>query len=100
MATVASKQTISSPIPRLASQHTTITRKDAVTTAYPFGVSSLIPGVHDVQHYQAILSNDNNFAPSSKCEILEMKNQTSVWRLIDNEQAMDAYIVCNQLFYF
>ena len=77
---------------RLASKYAAMERVEISPASYPCGLSSLIPSIHDSQHYQAILNNSNNFSKVTKCDVFEVNSDGGVWKKNLDEQLMDEYL--------
>lgn len=84
------------PETRLAKTYEQFHKFDAVLDDWPCGVSSYQPGLHDIQHLQAILANDANFAASSKCDLFELSQAGRAWwRGIDDRTVIEHLKVSN-----
>lgn len=67
---------------------------DPVLDDWPRTVPSFQPGLHDIQHLQAILANSANFVASSKCDLFELtQGGCAWWRGIDDRAIIRRFMV-------
>jgi hypothetical protein len=77
---------------RLTSEHA---YREIATTdpdAYPCGLSSLIPSIHDPLYYQGLLGQTDNFAANSRCVIFESGKDDRSWIDMDNDKQVEDYL--------